>query len=137
VLIAQLLPVSPNSFIWELLFPSWLLLGLYPDTADSAEILKCTAHGYKHTSSLSHRITESFVLEGTLKGHLVQCPCDEQGHLQLHQVLLYPVSGPIQPDTGRLQGWGIHHLSGQSVPVLRYPYHIKPFSYIQSKSCLL
>ena len=30
-------------------------------------------------------ITESFELEGTLKGHLV--PCNEQGHPQLHQVL--------------------------------------------------
>jgi len=30
---------------------------------------------------------ESFELEGTLKGHLVQLPCSEQGHLQVHQVL--------------------------------------------------
>ena len=28
---------------------------------------------------------ESFELEGTLKGHLVQIPCNEQGHLQLDQ----------------------------------------------------
>jgi len=34
-----------------------------------------------------HRIRESFELEGTLKGHLVQPPCSAQGHLQLHQVL--------------------------------------------------
>ena len=32
-------------------------------------------------------------LEGTLKGHLVQPPCNEQGHLQLAQV----VQSPIQP----------------------------------------
>jgi len=30
---------------------------------------------------------ESFELEGTFKGHLVQLPCNEQGHLQLDQVL--------------------------------------------------
>ena len=33
------------------------------------------------------RIIESFQLEGTLKGHLVQLPCNKQGHLQLHQEL--------------------------------------------------
>jgi len=32
---------------------------------------------------LSYRIIESFELEETLKGHLVQLPCLEQGHLQL------------------------------------------------------
>ena len=30
-------------------------------------------------------ITAMFDLEGTLKGHLVQIPCNEQGHLQLDQ----------------------------------------------------
>jgi len=48
-----------------------------------------------------HRITESFELEGTLKGCLVQLPCTEQGRPQLHQC-----SEPIQPDLGCLQGWG-------------------------------
>ena len=33
------------------------------------------------------RIIQSFELEGTLTGHLVQLPCNEQGHPQLHQVL--------------------------------------------------
>lgn len=32
------------------------------------------------------------MLEGTFKGHLVQLPCTEQGHLQLHQVLRAPSS---------------------------------------------
>ena len=32
-------------------------------------------------------IIELLDLEGTLKGHLVQPPCKEQGHPQLHQVL--------------------------------------------------
>ena len=44
---------------------------------------------------------ESFELEGTFKGHLVQLPCNEQGHLQLDQI----AQSPIQPDTECLQGW--------------------------------
>jgi len=38
------------------------------------------------------RTIESSDLERTFKGHLVQCPCSEQGHLQLHQVLKAPSS---------------------------------------------
>ena len=38
------------------------------------------------------RITHSFELEGTIEGHLVALPCNEQGHLQLHQVLGAPSS---------------------------------------------
>ena len=37
-------------------------------------------------------ITELLELEGTLKGHLVQLPCNEQGHPHLHQVLRAPTS---------------------------------------------
>ena len=33
---------------------------------------------------LIHRSTESFQLEETLKGHLVQLPCNAQGHLLLN-----------------------------------------------------
>jgi len=29
---------------------------------------------------------EEFGLEGTFKGHLVQTPCNDQGHLQLEYV---------------------------------------------------
>ena len=36
------------------------------------------------------RIIESFELEWTLKGHLVQLPCKEQGRIQLDQVLRAP-----------------------------------------------
>ena len=35
---------------------------------------------------------ESFELEGTIKGHLLQLPCNEQGHLQLDQMLEAPSS---------------------------------------------
>jgi len=37
--------------------------------------------------SSNHRTIELFELEGTFKGHLLQLPCSQQGHLQLHQVL--------------------------------------------------
>lgn len=30
-------------------------------------------------------IRESFELDGTFEGHLLQLPCNEHGHLQLHQ----------------------------------------------------
>jgi len=38
-----------------------------------------------------HRVIESFVLEGSFKGSLLQPPCNEQGHLQLDQVDQSPV----------------------------------------------
>jgi len=41
----------------------------------------------------SHRIKGSLELEGTLKGHLVQLPCNEQGHAQLNRA----AQGLIQP----------------------------------------
>jgi len=71
-------------------------------------------------------------LEGTLKDHLVQIPCNEEGHRQLKLV----AQSPVPPDLECLQGWGILHLSGQPVPVLHYSYK-KPFLYIQSKSPLI
>ena len=57
----------------------------------------------------SDRIIGLFELERTLKGDPVQLPCNEQGHLQLEQ----DAQIPIQPDLAYLQGWGIHHVSGQ------------------------
>jgi len=42
------------------------------------------------------RFLESFGLEGTFKGHLVQPPCSKQGHLQLGQV----AQSPVQPELG-------------------------------------
>lgn len=35
-----------------------------------------------HLAAKNQRIMESRELEGTIKGHLVQLPCNEQGHLQ-------------------------------------------------------
>jgi len=60
---------------------------------------------------------ELFELEGTLKGHLAQLPLTKQLYLQLDQV----AQSPVQPDLECHQEQGIHHLSGQSVPVHHYP----------------
>ena len=49
-----------------------------------------------------HRIIESLELEGTFKDHLVQLPCNEQGHPQLD----LGVQGLIQPHLESPQGWG-------------------------------
>ena len=55
----------------------------------------------KSHAKFVHRITELFEKEGTLKGHLVQLSCNEQGHLQLHQV----AQSSVQPDLECLQRW--------------------------------
>ena len=57
-----------------------------------------------------HGIIESLELERTSEGHLVQLPCNE--HLQLEVA-----QGLIQPHLQSLQGQGIHHITGQPVPV--------------------
>jgi len=56
----------------------------------------------------------------TLKGHLVQLPCNEQGHLQLHQVARSPVlpdfdlsslesqTGMAEVKTSSLWGWDLN-----------------------------
>jgi len=41
---------------------------------------------------MQNRIIQSLELEGTLEDHLLQLPCNEQGHLQLKQVLRALVS---------------------------------------------
>ena len=51
------------------------------------------------------------------KRHLVQPPCNDQGHLPLDQV----AQSPVQSDLECFQGWGIYHLSGQPVPVFHHP----------------
>ena len=73
-----------------------------------------------------------FELEGTLRSHLVQLPCNEQGELQLSQV----AQSLVQPDLECLQGWDFHHLSGQLTPVLHYLYHKKLFFLISGLNLL-
>jgi len=69
-------------------------------------------------------------LKGAFKGHLVQLPCNEQGHLSLDQV----AQSPIQPDLQSYQGWSIYHISGQHVPVFHHPQSKEFLPYTQSKS---
>mgnify|MGYP001851912454 CR=1 FL=1 len=71
---------------------------------------------FLHIFNVVFRIIESLELEGTFKGHLVQLPCNEQGHAQLDQVAHIL----IQPRLESLQGWAINHISGQTVSV---PHH--------------
>ncbi|KAK4811229.1 hypothetical protein QYF61_022126, partial [Mycteria americana] len=79
-------------------------------------------------------ITEWFGLEGTFKGHLVQPPCNEQGHLQLDQA----AQNPVQPGLECFQGWGIYHLPGQPVPVLNLPsFSLKPLPLVLSLQALV
>ena len=63
---------------------------------------------------VEHRITESLELEGTLKGHLVQLLCKEQGLLQLDQGAQCPV--PLHLEY--VQGWGIPRLCKQCLTTL-------------------
>lgn len=74
-----------------------------------------------------------FELEVTLKGHLVQLVCNEHRYLQLEQV----AQSLIQHNVKCLHWWVFHHLSGQLVPVSRYPYCKKFLPYVKSKSSLL
>lgn len=41
------------------------------------------------------------------KDHLVQSPCNEQGHVQPDQV----AQSPVHPDVEYLQAWGIFYIS--------------------------
>lgn len=81
---------------------------------------------------LNHRIIGPFKLEETLEIHLVLMLCNEQGHVLLQQV----AQSPIQFDLECIQGWVIHHLSGQPVPMPHYSPHRKLLPYIQFKSPL-
>ena len=79
----------------------------------------------------THRMKECFGLEETFKDHLVQPSGHGQGHFSLGQV----AQSPIQPDFEHFQGWGIHNISGQPVPV-SHPRHKKIPPYVQSTSTL-
>jgi len=70
-------------------------------------------------------VVELSELEEPLKCHLVQPSCNEQGNLHLHQ----GAWSPVQPNLECPQGWDIHNLSWQPVPV---PPHCKNFFLISS-----
>jgi len=67
-------------------------------------------------------VIELIALEGSLKGRLVQLLCEEQGHLQLHQVAQSPT---VQPDLECLQARGSHHFSVQPVCIdgINFTHH--------------
>ena len=113
---------------------SGLPIPLYQETGTQPQKLAC-CHTQREVLFSWHRIRiiELFEMEGILKGHLVQPPCNEQGHPQVDQV----AQSPIQPDLGCLQGWGIHHLSGQPPPVPHHPDCKILLPHIQFKSPLL
>ena len=64
--------------------------------------------------------------EVMLKGHLVQPPCNEQGHLPLDHFAYYPV----QPHLQCYQGWAICPLSGKPVPACHHSQCKNFLSYI-------
>jgi len=72
---------------------------------------------YPTPVSWNHRIIEQLRFKGTFKGHLIETPCNEQGHLQLDHV----AQSPIQPGLECFQGWGIYHHSRQPVPGFHHP----------------
>ena len=88
------------------------------------------SHFPEREQSKYHRIKELFELEGTLEGHLVQLPCNEWGHPQLHRELRASHRLVVQPYSSRNH---CPHISAEPVPVPHHPSH-KNLPYIQSKS---
>jgi len=88
----------------------------------------CSLHLPLNVFTYIDKIVISFKLD--FKGHLVQLPCDEQGHLRLDQVS----QSPVHPGLECLQEGGIYHLSGQPVPLPHHPYCKRLFPYNQPKS---
>ena len=85
----------------------------------------------------NHRIVESLELEETFKGHLVQLPYSERGHLQLHQVLRAPSSLTLNVSR---DGAPTTSLGNQSFLIsnLNLPsFSLKPFPLVISPGTLL
>lgn len=78
----------------------------------------------------NHKIIELFESEGIFNCRLVQLSCKGQRHPQLKHVVQYLVHF----DFDCVQGWVLQYISGQLVPVLRYPCCNNLFPYIQSKN---
>lgn len=57
------------------------------------------------------------LVRNDLKDHLIPTACYGQGLLTLDQV----AQSPIKHGLEHYQGWGVHNLSGQFVPVPHHP----------------
>ncbi|NWR13930.1 ACOT5 thioesterase, partial [Emberiza fucata] len=79
---------------------------LQPQQIITLCINKCLERAAAFWRSYYHRIVQ---VERDLKCHIVQPPCNKQGHLQLDQI----AQSRIQPGLGCFQAWDIHRLSGQ------------------------
>ena len=84
-----------------------------------------------------HRIIEWLGLEGTSSIIKLQPPHHRQSCQTPHLILDQAAQGPLQPGLERLQGWGIHSLSGQPVPAPYYSHSKELPPDIQPKSSLL
>jgi len=72
-------------------------------------------HGHWRRTT-NNRMTKCFGLEWFFRGLLAQPPGGKQGYLQLDQVN----KRPVQPSLKCFQGWGLHYLSGQPVPLFHH-----------------
>ena len=93
-------------------------------------------------------IIESFGLEGPLKGHLVQLPCNEQGHLQFHQSAQSPSSLTLSVSRDGTSSTSLCNLFQCSTTLIiknfflissrNLPSHsLKPFPLVLSQQTLL
>ena len=86
--------------------------------------------------SQNHRATEWCGLEGTSRIMKLQPLYHRQGHQPPYLILDQAAHGPIQLGLEHLQGWGIHRLSGQSVPAPHHSHRKELPSDVQTKSSL-
>lgn len=83
------------------LFATWGSTPWSP-TLPSCTLLWFTQMGQDASKDHGHRM---LCVGKDIQRHLVQHPCNEQGHLQLRQV------AQPHPNLEFFQGWSIHHLS--------------------------